>query len=346
MKRIRIKTFILVIYLFSLNIMAQTITKHCPPLVNPPDAMALNQEGVVVVTVGVDFNGKLLAAEVSRTSGYESLDRASLEWLKKCRFSPAMINYVPVDGKQNFVQYYVSKNRSETEDVRRKRIREENFIRTGFYPEMPNDKVNAIIDAAINAAIQSRAVEVKESESSASKAKLMNDDDFDEKLSQYLKGIPEKFAAQAREKEDKNRAWLITAEGKKFLADEEIRQKNAERERLLNVAKAEEAEKNRLAKLGPPRFKVFSKSEINSSRLEKFLIFQSLDGDVQVKKILFNRGGCDTTWLYLTGAKMNGLLRLPTRLNYGEALKVPLGKCELLEATIQTNRGDLTYKVD
>jgi len=72
------------------------LTRYKPPY--PPEARAQRIEGVVMLLVGVDANGRVTSASVSQGSGHAMLDRAALEAVHTWRFSPATQNGRPVSS--------------------------------------------------------------------------------------------------------------------------------------------------------------------------------------------------------------------------------------------------------
>lgn len=75
------------------------------PPAYPYDAAARGERGTVVVVVHVAENGVSTGADVARTSGVASLDRAALDAVRKWRFRPAMKNgrAVPFDMPMRFI---------------------------------------------------------------------------------------------------------------------------------------------------------------------------------------------------------------------------------------------------
>jgi hypothetical protein len=145
-------------------------------------------------------------------------------------------------------------------------------------------------------------------------------------------------AAKKAEEAEKYRQWLESPEGKKHLAEEAANAKKAEQERI----KAENAEKLRLSKLGLPKFKVSQKREWDNG-WEKWVsrvVIQSLDGDVVINKIIVNRGNCRVNFLT---TEQGFAVRLPRGLKFGESLKVDVDRCDLLETSVETNRGNLSF---
>lgn len=72
------------------------LVRHKPPY--PSEARAQRIEGVVMLLVGVDAEGRVTSASVREGSGHALLDRAALEAVRTWRFSPAMQNGRPVSA--------------------------------------------------------------------------------------------------------------------------------------------------------------------------------------------------------------------------------------------------------
>jgi protein TonB len=72
----------------------------------PPYPMAarlLGEEGVVVISVAIDANGRVTGASLVRSSGHERLDQAALaQALKRWRFQPALAGGKPVASTRTF----------------------------------------------------------------------------------------------------------------------------------------------------------------------------------------------------------------------------------------------------
>ncbi|WP_131989266.1 energy transducer TonB [Chthoniobacter flavus] len=72
------------------------LTRYKPPY--PAEARAQRIEGVVMLLVAVDAEGRVTSASVSQGSGHAMLDRAALEAVHTWRFSPATQNGRPVSA--------------------------------------------------------------------------------------------------------------------------------------------------------------------------------------------------------------------------------------------------------
>ena len=71
------------------------------------------------------------------------------------------------------------------------------------------------------------------------------------------------------------------------------------------------------------------------NKVVKFLYIQSTDNNLEIKKVVLNRGNCP---LIMTGPNP------PVTLRYGDTAKAIIDNCNLLETEIQTNKGTFTYK--
>ncbi|WP_432378273.1 energy transducer TonB [Duganella sp. P38] len=70
-----------------------------------PVASLRNEEtGIVTLRFTIAPNGQLIKNEVSRSTGFPLLDKASLVGLASCRFRPASINGKPVQSVA-YMQY-------------------------------------------------------------------------------------------------------------------------------------------------------------------------------------------------------------------------------------------------
>lgn len=70
------------------------LVRYKPPY--PAEARAQRIEGVVMLLVGVDAEGRVTNASIHQGSGHAVLDRAALEAVRTWRFSPATQNGRPV----------------------------------------------------------------------------------------------------------------------------------------------------------------------------------------------------------------------------------------------------------
>lgn len=70
-------------------------THSTPPY--PPDARRLSQQGRVILKIMISPEGKVVSAEVAKSSGYPELDKTAQEWVvAHWRYKPAMKGGVPV----------------------------------------------------------------------------------------------------------------------------------------------------------------------------------------------------------------------------------------------------------
>lgn len=60
----------------------------------PSASRRMEEEGTVTLRFLVDTDGKVIQAEIEKSSGYKRLDEAARAGLSKCQFKPAM-----ADGK-------------------------------------------------------------------------------------------------------------------------------------------------------------------------------------------------------------------------------------------------------
>ncbi|MFT3719518.1 energy transducer TonB [Pseudorhodoferax sp.] len=65
-----------------------------PSPVYPAISRRLGEQGKVIVRVLIGTNGQPERAEVKRSSGFERLDRAALDYVMKCRYVPGKVNGV------------------------------------------------------------------------------------------------------------------------------------------------------------------------------------------------------------------------------------------------------------
>jgi periplasmic protein TonB len=78
-----------------------------PPLVFPPMSKRLGEQGKVVVRVLIGADGTPQQAALKRSSGYDRLDQAAIDYVMKCRYVAGRIAGVPqamwYDAPVNFV---------------------------------------------------------------------------------------------------------------------------------------------------------------------------------------------------------------------------------------------------
>jgi protein TonB len=65
----------------------------------PQLAKQMHQEGLVTLMVEVDQKGMPVKVEVKQSSGYQLLDRAALEAVRRWRFQPERIGDIPIESK-------------------------------------------------------------------------------------------------------------------------------------------------------------------------------------------------------------------------------------------------------
>lgn len=73
-----------------------SFSKHNCDNFYPPIAQRLNQSGTVAVKITVGADGAVSDAEVSNSSGHDSLDAAALKCVRGWRYHPAMQNGQPI----------------------------------------------------------------------------------------------------------------------------------------------------------------------------------------------------------------------------------------------------------
>jgi protein TonB len=66
------------------------------PAVYPPRALALNQQGEVLVRARIDCGGNPEAVELAHGSGFPMLDEAALRAVRRWRFVPAEVDGIAV----------------------------------------------------------------------------------------------------------------------------------------------------------------------------------------------------------------------------------------------------------
>lgn len=65
----------------------------------PPLAKQMHQEGLVLLMVEVDRKGMAVKVEVKQSSGYQLLDQAALEAVRRWKFQPERIGDIPFESK-------------------------------------------------------------------------------------------------------------------------------------------------------------------------------------------------------------------------------------------------------
>ncbi|MDB5970790.1 MAG: peptidase [Hydrocarboniphaga sp.] len=78
------------------SVPAQVITSTCPQPIYPPEALAANQTGTVLLSIHVSAEGKADQTEVAKSSGNPQLDAAAAASLGQCQFKPALSDGKPV----------------------------------------------------------------------------------------------------------------------------------------------------------------------------------------------------------------------------------------------------------
>jgi TonB family protein len=67
----------------------------CAKMAYPADSQRNGEQGTVHMTFLIDTDGTVLEKNVVKSSGFPELDRATLEGMAKCQFSPAVSNGNP-----------------------------------------------------------------------------------------------------------------------------------------------------------------------------------------------------------------------------------------------------------
>ncbi|MCU6434898.1 energy transducer TonB [Undibacterium sp. Jales W-56] len=70
-------------------------TKNCNVPAYPDKSLSLSEEGLVKLQFMTNEEGKVVDAKVIKSSGYRSLDNASLTALKECNFKSISHNSTP-----------------------------------------------------------------------------------------------------------------------------------------------------------------------------------------------------------------------------------------------------------
>jgi protein TonB len=71
------------------------------PPVYPPEARARGIEGVVLLEIHVDRDGRVVAVDILTSSGFSALDEAARTAALSWRFTPARRDGVPVPARLN-----------------------------------------------------------------------------------------------------------------------------------------------------------------------------------------------------------------------------------------------------
>jgi protein TonB len=66
-----------------------------PAPIYPPISKRLGEQGKVVVRVLIGADGSPQNAELKRSSGYDRLDQAAIEYVMRCRYIPGKVGSVP-----------------------------------------------------------------------------------------------------------------------------------------------------------------------------------------------------------------------------------------------------------
>lgn len=74
----------------------------CATMAYPPDSLRNGEQGTVHMTFLIDTDGAVLEKHVAKGSGYPDLDRATLDGMAQCRFTPAIANGKPEQSLLSF----------------------------------------------------------------------------------------------------------------------------------------------------------------------------------------------------------------------------------------------------
>lgn len=85
----------------------------CAKPVWPKEALRKEQTGTVTLSFLIDADGNVSDSKLVKSSGYELLDNAALEGIRKCRFNPALVDGKPVAVWQQ-MQYVWTLEKTES----------------------------------------------------------------------------------------------------------------------------------------------------------------------------------------------------------------------------------------
>ncbi|MDQ1831029.1 energy transducer TonB [Massilia scottii] len=70
--------------------------RYCTSPEYPKGSLRNGEEGLVNIAFQVAEDGQVIDARIMKTSGFETLDKAAIRALLKCRFAPAVMFGVPI----------------------------------------------------------------------------------------------------------------------------------------------------------------------------------------------------------------------------------------------------------
>ena len=76
----------------------------------PYRAIVEGQQGVVMLDVSIDSGGRPTAVEINRSSGFPLLDQSAFQTVRRWRFGPAHVGFVPVQAKIRVPVRFVLEN--------------------------------------------------------------------------------------------------------------------------------------------------------------------------------------------------------------------------------------------
>lgn len=84
------------------GVTAPAARKPCARMAYPPASLAAGEQGTVYMSFLIDVDGSVLEKSVVRSSGFPELDRATLDGMAKCQFTPAITNGKPEKSLLSF----------------------------------------------------------------------------------------------------------------------------------------------------------------------------------------------------------------------------------------------------
>ena len=107
MKKLIYLLLLLLSYFWALSAAGQTVPEaqsNCPRPEYPSASKRLEEEGTVTLRFLVGSDGKVISAEVEKSSNFRRLDEAAKSALMKCQFKPSLKDGIPVEGvaKMNY----------------------------------------------------------------------------------------------------------------------------------------------------------------------------------------------------------------------------------------------------
>ncbi|MDQ8040183.1 MAG: energy transducer TonB [Rickettsiella sp.] len=71
---------------------------EAPALSYPTEALAHEEQGIVVLRAGINTKGDIVAVQLLKSSGFTDLDQAALRWFAQLKFMPAYKQGVPINS--------------------------------------------------------------------------------------------------------------------------------------------------------------------------------------------------------------------------------------------------------